>query len=87
MNEESPCRSQNMRRRMSGQELVWAATKLVDLPAEYKVVALRPEIWGPKVNAQVVDGDGRAVSVEVSEFDTVEQFATNIRLLIVEMRD
>lgn len=74
---------------MSGQELIWAATRLLDLPedCDYEVIALRPEIWGPEVRAEVTVQGGRSLSVEVSEYETVEEVAVKIRRLINEVVD
>ena len=71
-------------RQMSGQELVWEATRLLDLPEsrDYEVIALRSQIWGPEVRAEVRAQDGRSLSAEVSEFETVEEVAVKIRRLI-----
>lgn len=71
-------------RQMSGQELVWEATRLLDLPEtrDYEVIALRSQIWGPEVRAEVRTQDGRCLSVKVSEFETVDEVAVKIRRLI-----
>lgn len=76
-------------REMSGQELVWEAVRLLGLPEDrdYEVIALRPQIWGPEVRAQVTAPDGRIVSAEVSEYETVEEVAAKIRRLIDEVVD
>lgn len=76
-------------RQMSGQELVWEAVRLLDLPEDrdYEVIALRPQIWGTEVRAEVTDRSGRSLSVVVSEDETVEEIAVKIRRLIDELLD
>lgn len=74
-------------RQRSGQELVWEAVRLLALPEDrdYEVIALRPEIWGSKVRAEVTAQDGRSLSVEVSELETVEEVAAKIERLVDEV--
>lgn len=72
---------------MSGQELVWEAIRLLDLPKDrdYQVIALRPQIWGAEVRAEVTARDGLSLSAEVSEHETVEEVSAKITRLIDEV--